>query len=435
MVVQPSGRAARVRTVQTHNAEVESVGPGNRVALNLPDVQVDADGRSATGTVRRGDVVTLPELGKPSDTIDVVVERSARQTGNGTAAAPRGLKDATRVRMHLGSGDFPCRLYFIGAEKELPPGGKALAQFRFEEPVFAFAGDRFIVRDWPGQHTLAGGVVLDPGATRRGYRQEARRGLLEPRAASPETVMPFVRTELARLGVLSRTSVAVQSRFSAQEAAAAVAQLTTEGAAVAAGNVVADARRWKGLAAKAAEAIDADHRARPEQMGVKLTDLRAALGDALPAGEASVFDALVAELGRSGFVRAGALIRRSTHRPALPPRLQAAGSRIRAALAAKPFDPPARREIAPDPVGQQALRFLVETGEAVEIGDDAVLSAEGYSKAVDAIRGYLRTKGSATVSELKPVLGVSRRIMVPLLERLDRDGVTLRKGDMRVLKA
>jgi selenocysteine-specific elongation factor len=246
--------------------------------------------------------------------------------------------------------------------------------------------------------------------------------------------MPFVRTELARLGVLSRSSVAVQSRFSAQEAASAVAQLTTEGAAVAAGNVVADARRWKGLAARAAEAIDADHRARPEQMGVKLTDLRAALGDALPAGEASVFDALVAELGRSGFVRAGALIRRSTHRPALPPRLQAAGSRIRAALAAKPFDPPSRKELAPDPVGQQALRFLVETGEAVEVGDDAVLSAEGYSKAVDAIRGYLRGKGSATVSELKPVLGVSRRIMVPLLERLDRDGVTLRRGDVRVLK-
>jgi selenocysteine-specific elongation factor len=434
MVVQPSGRAARVRTLQTHNAEVESVGPGNRVALNLPDVQVDADGRSAAGTVRRGDVVTLPKLGKPSDTIDVVLERSARQATNGTTASPRGLKDATRVRMHLGSGDFPCRLYFIGAEKELAPGGKALAQLRFEAPVFAFAGDRFIVRDWPGQHTLAGGVVLDPGASRRGYRQDARRTLLEPRAASPDAVMPFVRTELARLGVLSRSSVAVQSRFSAQEAAAAVAQLTTEGAAVAAGNVVADARRWKGLAARAAEAIDADHRARPEQMGVKLTDLRAALGDALPAGEASVFDALVAELGRSGFVRAGALIRRSTHRPALPPRLQAAGSRIRAALAAKPFDPPSRKELAPDPVGQQALRFLVETGEAVEVGDDAVLSAEGYSKAVEAIRGYLRGKGSATVSELKPVLGVSRRIMVPLLERLDRDGVTLRRGDVRVLK-
>jgi selenocysteine-specific elongation factor len=63
-----------------------------------------------------------------------------------------------------------------------------------------------------------------------------------------------------------------------------------------------------------------------------------------------------------------------------------------------------------------------------------VLSSDGYGRAVEAIRSYLREKGSATVSELKPVLGVSRRIMVPLLERLDRDGVTVRKGDVRVLR-
>jgi selenocysteine-specific elongation factor len=432
VAVQPSGRSARVRTVQTHNAEVESVGPGNRVALNLPDVQVDAEGRS--GAVGRGDVITLAEFGKPSDTIDVALERSPRMTTNGTTSTPRGMRDATRVRMHLGSGDFPCRVYFIGGEKELHPGGTALAQLRFEGPVFTFAGDRFIVRDWPEQHTLAGGVVLDPDAARKGYRQASRQQFLAPRAAAPAEVMPFVRTELARLGVARRPSLLARSRFGAAEIAAAVARLAGEGEVVSAGDVVADARRWKTLLTKAADAIDADHRARPEQLGVKLTDVRAALGDALPAAEPAVFDALVAELARGAFVRTGAIIRRNTHRPALPPRLQAAGSRIRAALAAKPFDPPSRKELAPDAVGQQALRFLVETGEAVEIGDEAVLSSEGYGKAVEAIRSYLKGKTSATVSELKPVLGVSRRIMVPLLERLDRDGVTMRRGDVRVLR-
>ena len=58
----------------------------------------------------------------------------------------RSLRDGTRARMHLGSGDFPCRVYFIGGEKDLPPGGRALAQLRFDKPVFAFVGDRFIVR-------------------------------------------------------------------------------------------------------------------------------------------------------------------------------------------------------------------------------------------------------------------------------------------------
>ena len=442
VVVQPSGRAARVRTIQTHNAEVESIVPGNRVALNLPDLQVDADGRSAAGTgvVQRGDVITLAEFGKPGDTIDVVLERSGRgaergaEEGGPAGGAARRLKDATRVRMHLGSGDFPCRVYFIGGDKELQPGGRALAQLRFEQPVFAFAGDRFIVRDWPEQHTLAGGVVLDADAARRGYRQDARREFLAARAAAPDAVLPFVRSELTRLGVARRAALLLKSRFSTAEVAQAVAQLVQGGAAVAAGDVVADAARWKALRRKAEELVDAEHKARPEQLGVKLTDLRAAVGDALPEGEAGVFDALVAEMARGGFVRTGALIRRATHRAALPPRLQAAGARIRAALAAKPFDPPARRELVPDAVSQQALRFLVDTGEAVEVGDDAVLSSEGYTRAIEAIRTFLRQKGSATVSELKPVLGVSRRIMVPLLERLDRDGVTMRKGDVRVLR-
>jgi selenocysteine-specific elongation factor len=428
VVVQPSGRAARVRTVQTHNAEVESIAPGNRVALNLPDLQVDGEGRAGAGVIGRGDVITLAELGKPSDTIDVVLERSPR------AAGGRAVKDATRVRMHLGSGDFPCRVYFIGGKKELPAGDRALAQLRFEGPVFAFAGDRFIVRDWPGQHTLAGGVVLDPDSQRRGYRQDARRSLLDPLAATPDAVVRFTRSEIARRGAARRTALLVKSRFSAADVAAAVAQLAADGAVVPAGDVIADAANWKALVRKAADVIHADHQARTEQLGLKLTDLRAAVADALPSDDPAVFDALVSELGRGGFVRAGALIRASTHRPALPPRLQAAGARIRSALAAKPFDPPARRELAPDAVGQQALRFLVDTGEAVEIGEDAVLSAEGYSRAVDRIRTHLRQKGSATVSELKPVLGVSRRIMVPLLERLDRDGVTQRKGDVRVLR-
>ena len=429
VIVQPSGRVARVRTVQTHNAEVESIAPGNRVALNLPDLQVDGQGRAGAGVIGRGDVITLPELGKPSDTIDVLLERSPR------AAGDRAVKDATRVRMHLGSGDFPCRVYFIGGEEDLSPGNRALAQLRFEGPVFAFAGDRFILRDWPGQHTLAGGVVLDPDTHRRGYRHDARRAFLQRLAAAPEAVLPFVKSELERTGVARRASLLVKSRFSAADVAAAVDQLAAAGAVVSAGDVVADAAKWKALVAKAAAVIDADHKARPEQLGLKLTDLRAAVAAAMPSDETAVFDALVAELGRGGFTRAGALIRRSTHRPALPPRLQAAGARIRSALAAKPFDPPARKELAPDAVSQQALRFLVETGEAVEIGDDAVLSSEGYSRAVEQIRNHLRHKGSATVSELKPVLGVSRRIMVPLLERLDRDGVTQRKGDVRVLRA
>lgn len=431
MAVFPSGRAARVRTVHNHNSEVDAVGPGNRVALNLPDLQVDGAAHAGQANlVRRGDVVAPADLGVASDAADVLLERTARP-----AAGVQVLKDGARVRVHLGSGDVACRVKFITGEGGLAAGQHALAQLRFEAPVYAFAGDRFIVRDWPEQHTLAGGVVLDPDAPRRGFRTDARWQFLRPRVEAPADAMAYARSEIQRLGATRASKLLLKSRFSAADVAQAVSRLAAEGAAVLSGDTVACAGRWQSLVKHAAEAVDAEHRARPEELGIKLSDLRGRLEAyaALPVAE--VFDALVADLCRNGFVRAGAVIRRATHRPALPPRLQAAGARIRGALAAKPFDPPSRKDLAPDATAQQALRFLVQTGEAVELGDDAVLSAEGYAKAVDAIRTFLRQRGQATVSELKPVLGVSRRIMVPLVEKLDRDGVTVRKGDYRVLRS
>ena len=60
--------------------------------------------------------------------------------------------------------------------------------------------------------------------------------------------------------------------------------------------------------------------------------------------------------------------------------------------------------------------------------------AENYHAAVSRIRKHITSKGPATVSDLRQALGTNRRVMVPLLEKLDRDGVTLRQGDKRILK-
>jgi selenocysteine-specific elongation factor len=119
----------------------------------------------------------------------------------------------------------------------------------------------------------------------------------------------------------------------------------------------------------------------------------------------------------------------------LPPPLQAAAAKLRTTLAAKPFDPPSRKQLAPDSFSQQALRFLIETGEIVEINAEVVMVAESLKRMTELIRQYIRNNGPATVSDLRQAVGCSRRIIVPLLERLDRDGVTTRNGDVRTLRA
>ena len=128
------------------------------------------------------------------------------------------------------------------------------------------------------------------------------------------------------------------------------------------------------------------------------------------------------------FVRRG-------HQPSLPSSLQRAGSAILAALAAQPFDPPSRKQLAPDAPSREALRFLSETGEVLSLAEDLIMSATAFSQMKTQVQEYLRVRGAATTSELRQALGTSRRVMIPFLEHLDRTGLTMREGDRRVLRA
>lgn len=428
VVVQPSGLKTRIRTLQSHNRDVEASAPGTRTALNLPDVASQAD--QSGDSVRRGDVVTLPELGAPSDTLDVILEKSERLRESKSGGA-RPIKDGALVRVHHGSGHFTAKVALLGGEP-LEAGQRTVAQLRAESPVFAFVGDHFIIRDWAEQWTLGGGVILDPDATRKQFRSERRRFFLEELASAIGQPLPCVYTVLNRAEAVRRAGLLVKSRCSAAEIAEAVSALIAQRQAMAAGDWVVAAGAWQNLLKQAAETIDAEHRARPQLAGLALGELRRALEKLLPSPE--LFDALVADLAKTGFVQTGVAIRRGTHRPMLPPQLQAAGNKLRAVLSAKPFEPPSRKEIAPDSTAQQALRYLLETGEAVEVGDEVVLLAEAYVRATGIVKEFIRARGSATVSELRQAVGASRRIMVPLLERLDREGVTRRDGDKRVLR-
>jgi selenocysteine-specific elongation factor len=223
----------------------------------------------------------------------------------------------------------------------------------------------------------------------------------------------------------------MKSHFSAAQIAAAISELSQRGEAVELGDVVLDARWWSDFRQRAVSQIEEEHRAYPNRIGLELSRLRSALGTEVPLPE--VFDVLVSELCRNGFVRSGETIQRATHRPSLPDLLQASGSRIRAVLAAKPFDPPSRKELAPDALSQQALRFLCDTGEVVKITDDLFIGSEGFANMRAAVITCLRARGSATLSDLRQTVESSRRVIVPFLERLDRDGVTRRVGDKRTV--
>ncbi|MEY2519224.1 MAG: selenocysteine-specific elongation factor [Verrucomicrobiota bacterium] len=419
VVVQPEKIPARIRAIQNHNREVEEIGPGARTALSLPDVAVARE--KNTSGVWRGDVVTLSEFGEASTIVDVMLTRSSR-----LPPKTRSIKQGAAVRVHHGSANFGARVFFQGGDG-LRAGETAIGQMRFEVPAFIFAGDRFVIRDASEQSTLAGGVVLDPDASVRNFRSAAQRELLARRAQAPHDAGVFCATEIARDHAVKRNALLAKSSFGAEEIAESIKSTN----AIERGELVVDAKWWEEVLRQAEAIIDAEHTAHPNHAGLALSELRQALARELPFPE--IFGVLVSELCRNRFVRTGETIARATHRPSLPPQLQGAADRIRSVLAAKKFDPPSRAQLAPDATSQQALRFLRAGGELVELSAEVILATEQFVKMGEVTVAFLRKNNSAGASELRELLGTSRRVIIPFLERLDRDGVTRRIGDKRVL--
>ncbi len=416
VIVQPQNLQARVRSIQSHGIEIECAQPGMRTALNLPDLAIDQ--------IRRGDVITRTDLSETSSTLTAQVEKSPRLRPKESAARP--LKNGSSVYLHHGTSRVAVKVALL-EKGELEPGQKTISHLKLASPIFAFAGDRFVIRDASERHTIAGGIVLDPdGANFRGAPQLK---LLSIPATAPGDVDVCVRSEIALRGSMPRKTLLNKSHFSAGEISEALMRLQRDNEIVLDEEIAADGEFWQKLRSQAIASIDDAHKQNPERTGLDLNELRTSLRDQ----PEDVLEALIAELCAAGFVRKGSAIARTTHLPVLPAELQPVERKIHEALSQKPFDPPPRREIEMDRDAEHVLRFLIESGGVIEVNSDAVLLREDFDRMKSQITEFISKNGPATVSELRQALGSSRRIMVPLLERLDRDGVTRRVGDKRML--
>ena len=412
--VQPKGISARIRSLQTHGRDVDVVEPGTRTAINLPDLKIGAD-------VKRGDVITTQRF-EPSSTLDVVLTCSARLQ----RAVP--IKPSISAYIHHGTTRVLAKIIFAEADP-LAAGESAAAQLRLNVPLLVFVGDRVTVRDASEQHTIAGGVVFNIDSNPKDFRRTEESTRLASRVIAPGDVDLAVWTEIARTGVIEPSRLLERSHFRAAEIATALRRLCDHGEIFLCDNVGAKMLVWLDLRERAARLIDTAHRTHPERRGLELSELRAELNSISPA----VFDALMADLCRTDFVRTGSMIARGSHCPSLPPEILPVAEKIRAALAPKPFDPPDRGTLSEDRHAKEALRFLIEQGDMVELNSEIVLLRDAAEQMRSTVVGLISDHGPATASQLRQAIGTSRRVIIPFLEYLDRVGITQRTGDTRTL--
>ncbi|MCK4689239.1 MAG: hypothetical protein KAT41_02970, partial [Candidatus Marinimicrobia bacterium] len=141
--IQPLGKKVRVRGIQSHNRIVDSITAGHRAALNLQGIE--------KRSIKRGYSVCTPGYYLPTNLLTCKISL--------LSSAP-ALKYNSRVRIHLGTGEYIARVRLIGMDK-LEPGESAIAQTTFDKMVSAGFRDRFIIRSYSPLLTIGGGIVLD----------------------------------------------------------------------------------------------------------------------------------------------------------------------------------------------------------------------------------------------------------------------------------
>jgi len=191
----PEQMRVRVRGVQVHGSSVKTAFAGQRTAINLGGIE--------SAAIERGMVLAPAGRLRPTRIVDAAVQI--------LDDAPRGLRSRQRVRIHVGAAEVFARVRVLEDAGEIKPGAKGFAQFRFESPVVAVLGDRFIIRAYSPQITIGGGVVLDPFATKHRAREFAtvRAALHETtRAVSCQGAWPwdYARRDRRRHGLAQRSN-------------------------------------------------------------------------------------------------------------------------------------------------------------------------------------------------------------------------------------
>ncbi len=421
----PGGpRGARVRGLQTHGRDRISAAAGQRTAVNLPGVQVEQ--------LSRGMVLGRPGELIESTQLDVEVEAVAGVT----------FSAREKLLCHVGTTAVPATVVLL-AGRDLPAGERGFAQLRLARPLVALPGQRFVLRGFsarPGGagRTLGGGIVLAPATRkRRPGRPESAAGLAVLLGGEPAEKIAWLLEDAGSEGLdaadlFRRTALPVRTLERALEALGAAGKAVLfdrERRAHVGGATFAALRtRAEGL-------VRAYHVENPLAPGMPKEELRERLARALDAR--LLARVLAAEAAAGQLVTEGDAVRAPEHGTAGAG--GGAREQILARLAASALSPPTTAELAraiglPLARTLELLKLLAGERRILKVKDDLYFDAAALGALRDRLIGKLRAEGAITTQEFKEMTGATRKFSIPLGEYFDREKLTLRLGDKRVLR-
>jgi selenocysteine-specific elongation factor len=400
----PAGRRLRVRGVQVHSSSAGKAVAGQRTALNLADIEA--------AEFQRGDVLSEPGRFHAIRQVDCRLQ---------LLASAKPLKHRAPVHFHSGTAEIEAEVRLLEGGSVIAPGDSAWVRVVLREPALLLPGDRFIVRMFSPVTTIGGGLVADVSEHRyrKGEDAAARLGVLASFDAAARVTL-LVRE--AAYG-LSTAELVARTGLGARDVAAASAQAPL----VAVGDGLVDRAWMQSTREGLIKTVREFHHRNPLLPGIARGDLRGSLPP-------SLLDALLAEA--KDVVSEGESVRLRSHRVVLKEDEEEARAKIERAFGQAGLAVPALAEVLAKSGVEAArarslLQILLRERRLVKISDELVF----HRDAVEQLRGLLagRRGERFSVPAFKEWTGVSRKYAIPLLEFLDRERVTRREGDERIV--
>ncbi|AVX30887.1 selenocysteine-specific translation elongation factor SelB [Carboxydocella thermautotrophica] len=422
VVLLPSGKQSRIRSLQVHGKRVEEARAGQRVAVNLHGLEINE--------VDKGEVLTVPGAFVPTYRLDVELEV--------LPTVEKALQHGQRLRFYLGTSEVFCRLRLLDRE-ELEAGTRAPVQLVLEQPVVAAKRDRFIVRTYSPMHTVAGGQIIDANPPRhRRYQEGLNEQLLQKLKGEPDELLLNVMKSTSS-ALLTWEELIKKAQLSQEEGQAAQQVLLGRGDAL---EISVEKQKY-GIARDiyllwldtVKQILQKYHQQYPLRRGFSKEELRGKLNLNLSNKEFTALLNMWQQDGELQILEQDVALK--DFQPEAKGKLAEAVAQAETAFLKGKFQPPSWAEVAEKlPVSPQqqeeVLLFLQQQGRLIKISDDLYFHSRALKEAKDILLELLEKHQEITLAQFRDALNSSRKYMVPLMEYFDRQRVTRRIGDLRV---
>ena len=424
--VYPLGRRLRARGLEVHNEAAPAALAGQRTAVNLPGIEARE--------ISRGMVLAPPGYFTPTTRLDCRLN---------LLPSVRSLKHGARVHFHCHASETIAQVALF-EKKELEPGSSDFAQLRLVEAGVYMPGDRFIIRQFSPVTTLGGGWVLDNQPARHRFGDTT----VAPLLAAFEKGDAAARLEwvVREGGEASLAALVARSGWLPAEVlrlgrlAAAHNRLLLLGQPP---ELFAHQEHFRNLAARALGQLEKFHAQNPLLAGLPKEDLRARTAEREsphPAPPSSqLFNALLESLAAQGKIEVrGETVRLAGRSIQLTAEEQSAKDQIRAAFERRGLAVPSVAEVLAKlpidrPRAGKLLQLLLRESALVKVTEDLIFHRSALLQLKDLVQRRKPQSNRINVAVFKELTGLSRKYAIPLLEYLDRERVTRREGDERVI--